>query len=83
MMAPLDAEEQLIVNLYERVGPAVVHITSRVTRMDFFFGPMPSEGTGSGLRLVLYTRSHLSSARVRASANVGVDLRARRRQGSA
>lgn len=48
LLAPLDAEEQLIANVYERVAPAVVHITSRVTRLTFFFGPAPSEGTGSG-----------------------------------
>lgn len=47
-MAPVDIEENLITNLYERVGPAVVHITSRVTAMNFFFGAVPSEGTGSG-----------------------------------
>lgn len=50
-MAPLDVEEQLITNLYERVGRAVVHITSRVTTMNFFFGAVPSEGTGSGFIL--------------------------------
>lgn len=48
VLAPLDAEEQLIANVYERVAPAVVHVTSRVTRLTFFFGPVPSEGTGSG-----------------------------------
>jgi S1-C subfamily serine protease len=50
-LTPLDVEEQLVTNLYERVGPAVVHITSRVTNLNFFFGPMPSEGTGSGFIL--------------------------------
>lgn len=48
ILAPLDAEEQLIANLYERVGPAVVHVTSHVVQMSFFFGAVPSEGTGSG-----------------------------------
>jgi S1-C subfamily serine protease len=48
MMEPIDVEEALITNLYERVSPAVVHITARVVTMSFFFGPMPSEGTGSG-----------------------------------
>ena len=47
-LAPIDIEEQLITNLYERVGPSVVHITARVVTMNFFFGPQPSEGTGSG-----------------------------------
>lgn len=47
-LAPIDVEEQLVTNLYERVGPSVVHITARVVTVDFFFGPMPHEGTGSG-----------------------------------
>jgi S1-C subfamily serine protease len=47
-MAPIDIEEQLITNLYARVSPAVVHITAQIVAMDFFMGPTPSEGTGSG-----------------------------------
>lgn len=47
-LLPIDIEEQLVTNLYERVGPSVVHITAEVVTMDFFFGPMSSEGTGSG-----------------------------------
>lgn len=47
-LAPIDIEEQLVTNLYERVGPSVVHIASQLVTMDFFFGPMSSEGTGSG-----------------------------------
>lgn len=48
VLAPIDVEEQLVTNLYDRVGPSVVHITAKVVTVDFFFGPMPSEGTGSG-----------------------------------
>ena len=47
-LLPIDIEEQLITNLYERVGPSVVHVASEVVTMDFFFGPLASEGTGSG-----------------------------------
>ncbi len=47
-MQPIDLEEELIANLYDRVSPSVVHITAQVVTMNFFFGPMPSEGTGSG-----------------------------------
>ncbi len=47
-LEPIDIEEQLITNLYERVGPSIVHITAQVVTMNFFFGPTPSEGTGSG-----------------------------------
>ncbi len=47
-LAPIDIEEELVTNLYERVGPSVVHITAQVITMNFFFGPSASEGTGSG-----------------------------------
>jgi S1-C subfamily serine protease len=47
-MGPIDIEEQLITNLYQRVSPVVVHITARIYNMDFFLGPVPSEGSGSG-----------------------------------
>jgi S1-C subfamily serine protease len=48
MLEPIDIEEQLVTNLYERVGPSVVHITAQVITVNFFFGPLPNEGTGSG-----------------------------------
>lgn len=47
-MALLDTEEELVTNLYQRVSPSVVHITTRVITQSFFFGPTASEGTGSG-----------------------------------
>ncbi|WP_374688334.1 S1C family serine protease [Promineifilum sp.] len=47
-LLPLDIEEQLITNLYQRAGPSVVHIATQIVTMDFFFGPTASEGTGSG-----------------------------------
>lgn len=47
-IAPIDIEEELITNLYQRTSPAVVHVTTEVVTMDFFFGPTPQEGTGSG-----------------------------------
>ncbi|MCO5204876.1 MAG: trypsin-like peptidase domain-containing protein [Anaerolineae bacterium] len=48
LLAPIDIEEQLITNLYERVSPSVVNITAEVISYSFFFGAMPGEGTGSG-----------------------------------
>lgn len=48
LLEPIDVEEELITNLYERVSPSVVNITARVISYDIFFGAMPSEGTGSG-----------------------------------
>ncbi len=46
-----DVEEQLVINVYARVSPAVVHITSRVIVRDFFWGAVPQEGTGSGFAI--------------------------------
>lgn len=44
----LDIAEALTIQVYEKVSPSVVHITSKVINMDFFGGLYPSEGTGSG-----------------------------------
>ncbi len=44
----LTTEEEQIIDVYARVSPAVVFITSRVLVRDFFMGVVPQEGTGSG-----------------------------------
>ena len=44
----LDPEEQNNIDVYKRVIPAVVNITSKSVAYDFFFGPVPQEGQGSG-----------------------------------
>ncbi len=44
----LDAEEQNNVDVYKRVVPSVVNITSTVVSYDFFFGPQAQQGAGSG-----------------------------------
>ncbi|MCB1220084.1 MAG: trypsin-like peptidase domain-containing protein [Planctomycetales bacterium] len=36
-------------DVYDMVSPAVVHITNRIERQDFFFGPINEEATGSGV----------------------------------
>lgn len=46
--APLDAEEQNNISLYRKVIPTVVNITSTAVAFDFFYGPVPQEGQGSG-----------------------------------
>jgi len=48
VVAASDIEEQLVTNVYQRASPAVVHITSKVIRYSYFWGPIPQEGTGSG-----------------------------------
>ncbi len=44
----VDVGEQLVIDVYERVGPAVVNITTQVLRRSFFYGLYPGEGAGSG-----------------------------------
>jgi S1-C subfamily serine protease len=44
----LDPEEQNNVEVYHKVIPSVVNITSKTVAYDFFFGPIPEEGQGSG-----------------------------------
>jgi S1-C subfamily serine protease len=44
----LDAEEQNNIEVYKRVIPSIVNITSKSVAYDFFFGPVPQEGQGSG-----------------------------------
>ena len=43
-----DVVEQRTIDAYARVSPAVVNVTTRMLRQDFFFGVQPEEGSGSG-----------------------------------
>jgi S1-C subfamily serine protease len=43
-----DAEEQNNIAVYKRVSPSVVNITSTSLAFDFFYGPVPQQGQGSG-----------------------------------
>ena len=43
-----DAEEQVNIDVYKRGMPSVVNITSTAVAFDFFYGPVPQEGQGSG-----------------------------------
>jgi putative serine protease PepD len=43
-----DIAERRVVDVYERASPAVVNVTTRVLRHDFFHGVIPEEGAGSG-----------------------------------
>ena len=42
----LDPEEQNNIDVYHRVIPSVVNITSKTMAYDFFYGPVPEEGQG-------------------------------------
>ena len=46
--AALVSLENEVVGVYASAGRGVVHITSRSYTYDFFFNPVPQEGTGSG-----------------------------------
>jgi S1-C subfamily serine protease len=43
-----DPEEQVNIEVYKKGMPSVVNITSTAVSMDFFWGPIPQEGQGSG-----------------------------------
>lgn len=47
----VDIAEERVINVYERVSPSVVHITSRSEVYDFWRGVVPSEGSGSGFTI--------------------------------
>jgi S1-C subfamily serine protease len=55
-LSGLDLEEQRVIDVYARVGPAVVFITSEIPVFTFF-GVETQEGTGSGF--VIDTEGHI------------------------
>lgn len=50
---PLSPDEETNIAVYTKVSPGVVNITAIVVEYDFFFRPVPSSGTGSGVVLDL------------------------------
>jgi len=44
----LDPEEQNNIEVYRKVIPSVVNITTKTVAYDFFYGPVPEQGQGSG-----------------------------------
>jgi S1-C subfamily serine protease len=47
----LTPEEQQNVSVYKKALPSVVNITSTTVAFDFFYGPVPQQGQGSGFIL--------------------------------
>ncbi|MCI0421436.1 MAG: trypsin-like peptidase domain-containing protein [Acidobacteria bacterium] len=45
---PATQDEANSIEIYQRVSPAVVNITSTTVDFDFFFNAMPKQGSGSG-----------------------------------
>ncbi|NLS78217.1 MAG: trypsin-like serine protease [Chloroflexi bacterium] len=60
-VAPLasarDIEEELVIAVYERVGPSVVFVTSEFYYYDRFWGQQTESGSGSGF--ILDTAGHI------------------------
>jgi S1-C subfamily serine protease len=68
-----DAEEQNNIAVYKRVLPSVVNITSTSLVFNFFYGPVPQQGQGSGF--VLDKAGHiLTNFHVVEGANRGVEV---------
>src|SRR6185312_3851237 len=58
-----DTEEQQNIAVYKKALPSVVNITSTAVAFDFFYGPMPQQGQGSGFILnkngLIMTNAHV------------------------
>ncbi|MEE8358737.1 MAG: trypsin-like peptidase domain-containing protein [Candidatus Hydrothermarchaeales archaeon] len=49
----MEIKENTVINVYDRIGPSVVHITTTTLSTDFFMRDIPQEGVGSGIILTV------------------------------
>ncbi len=54
-----DAEELTNIGVYKRLYPSVVNVTSTTVEEDFFYGPVPQQGQGSGF--ILDRQGHIAT----------------------
>lgn len=73
-----DAQEQSAINIYKRVLPSVVNVTSTTLVFDFFYGVVPQQGQGSGFILDraghILTNFHVIEGGNGGVANRGIEV---------